>query len=297
MPPAVTQDQLSPPLDSLDIALWPEFDRMSMLVIYQANLSPDTQFPVSVRLPIPAGVQPNAVAQGNADGQLVDVDYSLEEQGGHTVVTLQATSQLVWLEFYQDLDLNGSQRTFEFKWPGGLAVPSLLLQVQDPPGISNLTLRPASTDEVVGQYGLTYKQVNLGAVSPSDQPTLQVSYTKIGTGLTVDTLQQTPQPIPTQAAVANGPEPSQVVTWVVIGLLGVMVAVVGVLYFKVWRFPPKNRSPRRRHRSRSNASDASRSPTSSKPAGDSPGVFCHECGTQADPQDRFCRSCGTRLRR
>ncbi len=83
-------------------------------------------------------------------------------KGDHATVNLQVSSQLVWLEYYQDLKLKGSERTFDFQWPGGLAVPSLTAQVQDPPGITNLTLRPASTVEVVGEYGLTYKQVNLG---------------------------------------------------------------------------------------------------------------------------------------
>jgi hypothetical protein len=282
--------------DSLDIALWPEFDKPAMLVIYRANLPANVQFPASVSLPIPAGVQPNAVAQGDADGRLVDVDYTLEQQTGRTMVNLQVSSQLVWLEFYQDLQLNGPKRTFDFQWPGGLVVSSFSIAVQDPPGITNLTLRPPSTDEVVGEYGLTYKQLTLGSVGVSDQPNIQVSYTKVGEGLTVDSLQQTPLPSPTEPIAGGAPEPSQVVKWVAIGLVVILVVVIGALYLRVWRNPPKERSPRRRHRSRSSSPETPMPPPNEK-VGDSASLFCHECGTPAGPQDKFCRSCGTRLRR
>ncbi len=81
MPLARAAAQSIPAFDSVEISLWPEFDKPAMLVIYRANLPADVQFPVSVSLPIPAGVQPNAVAQGSADGRLVDVEYTLETQG------------------------------------------------------------------------------------------------------------------------------------------------------------------------------------------------------------------------
>lgn len=290
------QAQEIPTFDSVEIALWPEFDKPSMLVIYRANLSADVQLPVNVSLPIPAGIQPNAVAQGDTDGRLVDVAYALDQQDGRNMVNLQVSNRLVWLEYYQDLSINGSDRTFAFQWPGGLAVPSLSVQVQDPPSITNLNLQPASTDEVVGEYGLTYKRVALGAVGPSDQPTVDVSYTKIGDGLTVDTLPQTPAASPTEPAVGSAPEPSQVVTWVVVGLAAVLAIVIGVLYFRVWRVSPKSRTPRRRHRPRSGAKASAALDSDEGTAGEQQ-VFCHECGQLAGPQDRFCRSCGTRLRR
>jgi hypothetical protein len=288
--------QSSTTFDSLDIALWPEFDKPAMLVIYRANLPANVQFPVSVSLPIPAGVQPNAVAQGDADGRLVDVDYTLVQEAGRAMVNLQVTSQLVWLEFYQDLQLNGSKRTFDFQWPGGLAIPSLSIEVQDPPGISGLTLSPPSTDEVVGEYGLTYKQLSLGSVGVSDQRTIRVSYTKVGEGLTVDSLQQTPLPSSTEPIAGSAPEPDKIVTWGAVGLVVILVVVIGTLYFRVWRTPPKERPPRRRHRSKSKSFEEPMAPPEQK-VGDSAPLFCHECGTQAGPQDRFCRSCGTRLRR
>lgn len=282
--------------DSLDIALWPEFDKPAMLVIYRANLPASVQLPARVSLPIPAGVQPNAVAQGDTDGRLVDVDYTLEQQAGRTMVNLQVSSKLVWLEFYQDLQISGPKRNFDFQWPGGLAVPSVSIEVQNPPGITDLALRPPSTDEVVGEYGLTYKQLNLGSVGVSDQPTVHISYTKVGEGLTVDSIQQTPLPSPTEPIAGGAPEPSQVVTWVAAGLVVILVAVIGTLYFRVWRSPPKERPPRKRHRPKS----TSPKPPKSLPdptVGDSGPIFCHECGTQAGAEDRFCRSCGTRLRR
>jgi hypothetical protein len=293
IPAVPVHAQSSPSFDSLQIDLWPEFDKQAMLVIYQANLSPDTELPANVSLPIPDGITPSAVAQGEADGRLVDVDYTLTQDNGRQLVNVQVNSKLAWLEFYQDLTLNGTQRTYNFQWPGGISLPAMMVRIQNPPGISSLTLTPPSTAEVVGQYGLTYKEVNLGAVGPSDRPSIEVSYTKSGQGLTIDSLQSTPTD-QTQAPVGSAPEPGQVVVWVVAGLVVVLAAVVGGLYFRVWRPRARPQASRRRHRPRSRP----KATKQDSPQGRADGqVYCHECGTLAAADDRYCRSCGTRIRR
>jgi hypothetical protein len=285
--------QAAPTLESLDVALWPEFDQHAMLVIYRANLPATTTFPAAVSLPIPQGVQPNAVAQADASGRLVDVDYTLASEAGQAVVQMQVTNPLIQVEYYQTINVDGSARSYTFVWPGGLSIGTFTVEVQDPPAISNLTLQPPATDEVVGEYGLTYKRVDLGRIGPSDQPSLQVSYTKAGQGLTIDSLQATPSS-QAQPAVASTPEPRQVVAWVVIGLVAIVAGVVAVLYLRLWRVPARPRAPHRRHRPR---------PESPKPAPSSGGklqppgrVFCHVCGQEAGPGDCYCRTCGTRLR-
>jgi hypothetical protein len=285
--------QAVPALESLEIALWPEFDKPSMLVIYRANLPASTILPANVSLPIPDGVEPNAVAQQEADGRLVDVNYSLNQENGYATVNVLTASQQIQVEYYADLSIDGTARSFTLLWPGGVSIGSMNLEVQDPPAISNLTISPASTDEIVGEYGLTYKRANLGAVGPTDRPLLQVNYTKVGEGLTVDTLQATP-PSQTEPAVGAAPEPTKVVIWVAAAVVAILVVVSGILYFRVWRTPVREKPARPRHPP--STRKAAFMPTvmeSSAPAGS---VFCHKCGEQAGPGDRFCRTCGTRLR-
>ena len=68
-------------LSSMVIEIWPEYDKPSVLVIYQMTLSSATAFPatVSVRIPVTAG-EPNAVAERQADGSLYNID--LHPSGG-----------------------------------------------------------------------------------------------------------------------------------------------------------------------------------------------------------------------
>ena len=56
-------------LERLEIAIWPEYDRPSALVIYKARLDTSVDLPAVVRLPIPASVgAPHAVAAWSPDG-------------------------------------------------------------------------------------------------------------------------------------------------------------------------------------------------------------------------------------
>jgi hypothetical protein len=50
-------------IDSLDIEIWPDYDRASVLVLLTGTLPRDTQFPASVTLPLPETAQLNAVAR------------------------------------------------------------------------------------------------------------------------------------------------------------------------------------------------------------------------------------------
>jgi hypothetical protein len=290
--PPVALAQSQPQFDSLQVALWPEFDRKAMLVIYHANLPATSALPADISLSLPDGVaQPYAVAQSGVDGNLVDLNYTTKQVDGRTQVDLQATSQLVWIEFYQDITIDGSQRSYTFKWPGGLSVASLTAQIQVPPGISNLNLTPPASGQVIGQYGLTYQNVDLGPVSPSDRPTLTLTYTKPTDSLTADSLPQPTALSQPQATAGAAPEPTQLLLWGALGLGVVTLVVVLFLYLRVWRSPPR---PAQFHLRRSHKSAVGSTP---RPEASIGRVYCHQCGELAEDTDLFCRFCGTKLRR
>ena len=83
--------QQSHTFDEFEIALWPEYDRMAMLVIYQVSLSPDTPLPATVRLSIPASVgEPHALAAWYPDGRLDDsVTWARETEGEWSIITIE----------------------------------------------------------------------------------------------------------------------------------------------------------------------------------------------------------------
>ena len=65
-----------------------------------------------------------------------------------------------------------------------------------------------------------------------------------------------------------------------LGVFGAALIVIAVVYF-IRGQPARTAKPRKR-------------PQRSQEAGSQ--IYCHECGTRAQEGDRFCRTCGSRLR-
>lgn len=287
----------SPTFANLTISFWPEYDQSAMLVIYDATLSADVPLPVDVRLPLPAGVSDvNAVAQGDANNQLVDAPHQLSTENGVTTVTLQATSRTVRVEFYQALTIQGTTRHYQFVWPGGVSIGSLSANVQHPVGATGLTTEPAADGQVIGPDGLPYSRLSLGAIQATDQPSISISYDKSDSTLTATTLAQatTVASAGTTGGASSGGAtvPDQTIFWAALFIGVVLIAGAVVWYMRILRKPrDRSGSSARRHRPKNRTVSAETSDSELGAA-----VFCHQCGTQADPSDRFCRRCGTRLR-
>ncbi|RPI55590.1 MAG: hypothetical protein EHM56_05140, partial [Chloroflexi bacterium] len=79
-------------LASLSIALWPEFDRSEMLVIYQGALASETPLPAAVEIRIPARVgRPTAVAFLSEAGERLNQQYTTRVEGEALVVSFELT--------------------------------------------------------------------------------------------------------------------------------------------------------------------------------------------------------------
>jgi hypothetical protein len=283
--PALAQDGAT--IDRLEIVLWPEYDRDAVLVIYRADLSPDTALPAQVRLPIPAAAgDPFAVATRTEDGQLFVADFTRRVEGEWAQLTIQVDSPGVQVEYYSELAFRGEQRQFTFTWPGGITVGSLAYEVQQPFGVSDLAVSPSGTARVRDD-GLTYVEADLGPQEPSSSVEISFSYSKSTPGLTIDALQPTGPLEPAGSAAVAGPAWREWLPWVA-GGAGAVLLGGGALWY--WRAnqAPAERRPRQRRRP-----GGSRQPPGEIDA--SP-VFCHNCGTQAAVSDHFCRRCGSRLR-
>lgn len=65
-------------LASLEIDLWPEYDRPDMLVIYRLTLDNSVKLPAQLTLRIPAavGAPYNVAYEDAADGMLYNLNYS-----------------------------------------------------------------------------------------------------------------------------------------------------------------------------------------------------------------------------
>ena len=159
--PSVTYAQ-DATIDHLEIAMWPEFDQRAVLVIYRFQLSPDSQLPATVSLPIPASAgEPHAVAWRDEAGRLLVADYTREISGEWANILVRIESLEGQLEFYSDLNIAGPSRSFALSWPGDVRVNTLTYEVQQPVGATDLIVDPSPQDQSIGQDGLLYLRGNL----------------------------------------------------------------------------------------------------------------------------------------
>ncbi|MGD2161551.1 MAG: hypothetical protein PVH92_00245 [Anaerolineales bacterium] len=276
---------MSMPLTLLEVALWPEFDRQDVLVIYRVQLPPETQLPATVMLPIPAEAgEPHAVATIGEDRNLYVASFDVQQAGPWSWVSVESDSLLLQIEFYSDLSIAGNQRAFTYYWPGGVSIDSFQFEVQRPPSASTFRLTPAGAAQVA-QDGLTYTRAALGPQDAADLIEVSFAYDKSDDALSIDAVAQQPtleRPTTTQGGT---PDLTELLPWI-LGGFGLLLAGIGLfMLLRMRSARTSTRVPRRRKRRSSDKDKLESSP-----------IYCHVCGSQASASDLYCRRCGAKLR-
>jgi len=278
-------------LSTLDIGLWPEYDQPSLLVIYRAALPAEVTLPAKITFRIPVEAEkPTAVAVGVDAASVADVAYQTQVMGEWIEVSFIATDPSIQFEYYDPrLKRDGTQRSFQYTWPADYAVDALTLRVQHPTGAQNLTVSPTAGRMVQAGDGFTYNVIEVGALSADSPFTIDVSYQKSSDELSVQGGEIQPSS-PVTPPASQRLSLVEIWPWI-LGALGIVLIAGGGFWY--WRSGQegKGESIRRRH--------GSSQPLAEEGAfkeGLGEGVYCHQCGKRATPGDRFCRSCGTRLR-
>jgi hypothetical protein len=285
--PFNVQAQSEITLSRLEVDLWPEYDRPSMLVIYHIALSPDLSMPAELTFRIPAAGEVNAVAIRQVDGTLFDANYQKQFSGEWALITFTATTPEVQLEYYDpSLTIQGDQRHFEYHWPGDYAVTSFNVQVQQPIGATNLTISPTLGTGTQAQDGLTYYTSQIGSLEAGNTFTISLDYQKSGNALSANSLSVQPSgPLP--SSTSGNLFSREILPWILGGFGLLLIAGAGFWYWRSGREQVPTLSRRRRRVLKNNMDHA---------ASDEQAIYCHQCGKRAAPGDLFCRSCGTRLR-
>ena len=222
------------------------------------------------------------------NGQLLNSPFeSSAEQGDWQTISLTIdTYNTYHIEYYQPLVREGRVRSFDFKWIGDYGVSELRLSLSLPQDSLDINTTPAiSRMEVQSTRG-----VLVGTASKSDLKMGSSYQFKLQYARDSDTLAD-----PNQASQVNPSEPLNTETegrvsvdnlpWI-IG--GIGIGLIGLALFIYWRSNQVNPSASKRPRTRRQGSH--------QPEDTSQSLYCHECGTRSNPGDRFCRTCGSRLR-
>lgn len=279
--PSLASAQSSLTFTNVNVQLWPEYDQPSMLVITDFQVSANATPPMSINFRIPKGANLIAVAEYSTGGSLVNAAFDgPKDDGDWQVFTIQLNGTSARFEYYQPLTFNGNQRLFSFLWDSEYAVDAFSAKVLEPLDVTSLTTTPVLSS-IAENNGLKTYSGEPVKLASGEQYTLTLDYTK-----TTDSL----------VSAAQGVEPAQPVNEdttgrisvsnympYIIGGLGVIMIIGGIVYY--WR-------------SGSNATKKSRRRAHSHDEGDTDGedTYCPQCGTRSKSGDRFCRTCGARLR-
>ena len=258
-------------LESMQIEIWPEYDRPAALVILRGELAASVGLPAAVSLRIPASSGgPAAVAYATATkGSLLNLKYDRSEAAGFITLRFTAPARYFHVEFYDRLATGTGERTYKSLWPADLPVSWLDVVVQEPAGASNISVKPELSDKSTGSDGLLYRAAQLGPFEQGKPLPIEMRYTKSDPRTSAEILKLN---APAPAAQASTPAMQNKNYWslLVLGAAALLVAVSGAAYFLWGRQRP--------------------------PAGStSGGRFCTKCGNAAAAGDRFCSKCGAAL--
>lgn len=274
-------------LPSVEVDLWPEYDRPNVLVIYRLTLPSSASLPQALHLRIPTSAEINAVAVRQTDGNLFTIPYEPQVAGDYTEISFQATLPDVQIEYYDPgLVKEGSSRHFEYTWPGDYAVESMEVQVQQPVDATDMRISPNLGNGVTAGNGLTYYTAEVGSLDAGQTFSITFDYNKPN-----DVLSYTTQQLEASGPISDttaGISFTTILPWV-LGILGVvLIAGGGIWYWQSGREPAQIKRRTRRK--------PSAGPETAPPVQEGAYVYCHQCGKRAAPGDRFCRTCGTQLR-
>jgi hypothetical protein len=277
-------------IQSMEIDLWPEYDRPDVLVIYRITLASTVKLPAELTLRLPAAVgTPSAVAEQTANGLFnIQFDNSARD-GNYQLVRFTTTLPQLQIEYYDPgLKKNLSARTFSFTWPGDYPVTDMQVKVQQPRTASKMTLEPKTGTSSTANDGLVYFDVPIGKVGGGETFALNLSYQKSDDSLTqAAAFEQVTPVVPAQNGTNSQFNFNQILPWL-LGALGLLLIGGGVFWY-MRSGSTTNAAPQRR-RPRSSEE------TSGRTAGGED-TFCHQCGKKASGSDVFCRSCGAKLRK
>ncbi|MFO1325169.1 MAG: zinc ribbon domain-containing protein [Burkholderiales bacterium] len=268
----------NPRLASLNIEVWPEYDRPSALVILRGVLAESVKLPakITMRLPGSAG-GPLAVAySATADGSLLNLQHELAVAGEYATLKFEVPQRFFHVEFYEPIATTNPARTYRYVWPGDLAVDRVGVTVQEPATATDIAVEPNLDRNTTGQEGLGYRSADLGAMDAGKPLPISVRYTKTDARPSAEILKlKASAPAPAAppaiapapaAAAASGGLPEWALPlagFVLLSLLGAAVV------FWQWR----------------------RNAKAAVPAG----RFCAKCGAAQVPGNRFCSNCGAKV--
>jgi len=281
--PAYAQTPTPATISSVEVSLYPEFNRPSMLVICEITLAADTPLPIELLIQIPLNTQSLKIYSISEEDDLLEVDYEVIEFGQWQDIRLVTSTQKVKLEYYdRNLIKEGDRRIFDFHWLSIHAVNSFSLSTWLPYGATILNSDPPLDQPLISQDQTEYQLKDFGSLQPGQLFTFTMMYTKNISDLGDSISKIMPAADITTLTPGRSPSPMRVVIWLLAGAVALLL-IVGLYFYWFQRNIAKQPD-------RVVQGVGILNPEKQV-------VFCHECGMRSRPEDNYCSNCGTKLRR
>lgn len=258
------------------IELWAEYDTPETLVMYSFALTDDTVLPAEIKIRVPANAKLNAVAKFS-EGEMLMVPYDpLIQDGDYRILTLIADELTLYrVEYYAPLEKDGMTRNFSLLWESEYDVEALFVEFLEPPDTRNLTSMPVFND-TGAENGMTIHALSAGEIKAGERFELAISYERSSDDLTVSSM-----PVEVGGVPESKESSFSLGDFLPALLVGIGITLIlgGLLYFFLaGRGDNSSSKSRSRHKPSSGIK------------------YCHECGSRSSGNDKFCRSCGVKLR-
>lgn len=269
---------------SLEVAIWPEYDRPETLVIYRGELAETTSLPAQLTFRLPGHIeQMHAVATEEA-GRLVTVNPDLIEmnyQDETLLLSFPTTSRQIQLEYYDArlLSREDQTRQLSFNFIAPVPIETAIFEVQEPLGSEDFSLSPRP-DTIRSGGRLQYHQIEMTDVAQGQAIRIEAAYQRSGDELTAPLL-AAEQPAAPPAPVETGTVATAANARIAYLLVGVGILLLlgsgGYWWWSRRPKPARRRAPGRKKKG--------------QPAG-----FCYKCGAALRADANFCHVCGAERR-
>ena len=178
----ITQAQsTSPPLNSLIVELWPEYDRPELLVLYRVELAPGTPLPAQLTFQLPGYVETIHAVAIEQDGTLLQVNptaVDLQAEGEIKLLSFPTSSLNVHFEYYDPVILTkqGQTRRLTYQFSPLTSIETATFEVQEPTQTQDFVLTPAPDRTFTGNDGFTYHAIEVTDLAPAETFTLTATY-------------------------------------------------------------------------------------------------------------------------
>jgi len=166
-------------IQRLSVSLWPEYDDPRVLVILRGELSPESQVPTRLRLPLPKGAE--LIGAGMISSQNELLNHPHERLAGDTSDTLELTLPVrgFFAEWYYDpFGQHEPARQFTYSLTLPYSVAQLDMDILQPDAATDFRITPAPMQEDVDTRGGKHHRFSYRDLEPETAQTVEVAYLK-----------------------------------------------------------------------------------------------------------------------